>query len=256
MAPPLNRIIVGAVISLLLLGGAGYGWQHRGCFAQVSCTRVLFIGNSYTSVNDLPFAFEQLAESGGQAVGTSVHAPGGYTLQDHVGDSETTARIEGSPAWTFVVLQEQSEIPSIAQSRQSQMFPAALHLIGQIRSRGSTPLLFETWAHRTGWPEAGLADYHTMQAAIDEGYTALSTLGNAEVVPVGEVWDFALGRNPAPHVWQSDGSHPTAEGTYLAACVFYLMIFQRSPVGLGYHGGLPDQTAARDQQLAVGVSTI
>jgi hypothetical protein len=93
-----------------------------------------------------------------------------------------------------------------------------------------------------------------MQAAIDEGYTALSTLGNADVVPVGEAWDRALGRNPAPDLWQSDGSHPTVEGTYLAACVFYLVIFQRSPVGLGYHDGLPDQIAARDQQLAAGIS--
>jgi hypothetical protein len=250
----MQRVIVWAVIGLLVLAGAGYGWQHRGCFAQVSCIRVLFIGNSYTSVNDLPSAFEQLAQSGGQAAGTGIQASGGYTLQDQVGDSETASRIYADPAWTFVVLQEQSEIPAIAQLRQSQMFPAALHLIGQIRSRGSTPLLFETWAHRSGLPGNGLPDYHSMQAAIDDGYTALSALGNTEVVPVGEVWNAAVGRNPAPDLWQSDGSHPTVEGTYLAACVFYLVIFQRSPVGLGYHDGLPDQIAARDQQIAAGVT--
>jgi hypothetical protein len=248
-----NRAIVWAVIGLLSLAAAGYGWQHRGCFAQVSCTRVLFIGNSYTSVNDLPSTFEQLAESGGQPAGTGIQAPGGYTLQDHVGDSETAARIAASPAWTFVVLQEQSEIPSIPQLRESQMYPAALNLIGQVRSAGSTPLLFETWAHRAGLPGNGLPDHRSMQTAIDQGYAALSGLGNAEVVPVGDVWDAALGRNPAPDLWQSDGSHPTVEGTYLAACVFYLVIFRRSPVGLGYHDGLPDQVAARDQQIAAGV---
>jgi hypothetical protein len=215
---------------------------------------VLFIGNSYTSVNDLPSTFEQLAESGGQAASTGMQAPGGYTLQDHVRDSDTAAQIAASPAWTFVVLQEQSEIPSIAQLRESRMYPAALHLIGQVRSGGSTPLLFETWAHRAGWAGNGIPDYHSMQAAIDEGYAALGGLGNAEVVPVGEIWNAALGRNPAPDLWQSDGSHPTVEGTYLAACVFYLAIFQRSPVGLGYHDGLSDETAARDQQLAAGVS--
>jgi hypothetical protein len=133
------------------------------------------------------------------------------------------------------------------------MYPAALHLIGKVRSGGSTPLLFETWAHRTGWAGNGLPDYHSMQAAIDQGYAALSGLGNAEVVPVGEIWNVALGRNPAPDLWQSDGSHPTVEGTYLAACVFYLVIFHLSPVGLGYHDGLSDQVAARDQQIAAGV---
>ena len=61
-------------------------------------------------------------------------------------------------------------------------------------------------------------------------------------------WDGYLQRS-----LRQDGSHPTVEGTYLAACVFYLVIFQRSPVGLGYHDGLPDKVAARDQQIAAGV---
>jgi hypothetical protein len=165
LAVMFSRVIVWAVIGLLLMAGAAYGWQHRGCFAQVTCTRVLFIGNSYTSVNDLPFAFEQLAESAGQAADTGVQAPGGSILQDQAGDSETAARIEAQPR---VDLRG-----APGAERDPGDHPASSVADG---SHGSTPLLFETWAHRAGLPGNGLPDYHSMQAAIDRGYAGLSGL--------------------------------------------------------------------------------
>src|SRR5512135_2083048 len=76
-----------------------------------SCTRVLFIGNSYTYVNDLPSTFVQLARSGGHEVEVGVAAPGGWTLADHARSPETLSTLN-SAKWDFVVLQEQSQIPS------------------------------------------------------------------------------------------------------------------------------------------------
>ena len=90
-----------------------------------------------------------------------------------------------------------------------------------IREAGATPVFFLTWAHRDGWPENGMDDYSSMQEAIDDGYLAIAREQNAAVAPVGYAWWALLHQDPEAALWQNDGSHPTVEGTYLAACVFY-----------------------------------
>jgi hypothetical protein len=56
--------------------------------------------------------------------------------------------------------------------------------------------------------------------------------------------------DPALDLWQEDGSHPTQTGTYLAACVFYAVIFHESPEGLTYTGRLPKEVALELQTIA------
>ena len=67
---------------------------------------------------------------------------------------------------------------------------------------------------------------------------------------MGEAWRSALAQLPAATLWQADGSHPTAEGKYLAACVLYAAVFKQTPVGLNYRGDLSDANAALLQQTA------
>ena len=45
---------------------------------------VLFVGNSYTSVNDLPSLLTALAKSLGQTIETGAHIPGGYRSPDAI----------------------------------------------------------------------------------------------------------------------------------------------------------------------------
>jgi hypothetical protein len=213
------------------------------------CTRVLFIGNSYTSVNDLPGTFARLAASGGHRVETGMYAPGGAFLADEAANAEVAAAIAGT-RWTAVVLQEQSQRPASA-AELGLFIPAASRLASMAIGDGARPYLLETWAHREGWPELGM-DYAAMQRAIDEGYAAAAAQVGATVIPAGEAWQRALGAAPPTALWQDDGSHPSPAGTYLAACVTYRTLFGASPVGLGDHEGLPDDVAARLQQLAAG----
>src|ERR1043166_2917718 len=141
------------------------------CSAQdASCIKVLFVGNSYTYVNDLPNTFAQLARSGGHKVEVGMAAQGGWTLSNHLQSSDTL-NILNSKNWNYVVLQEQSEIPSVAQSRTQEMYPAARELVRRIQERRAMPLFFDTWAHRDGAPQYGMSTYQSMQAGIDTGYT-------------------------------------------------------------------------------------
>src|SRR6266487_3189583 len=216
---------------------------------DTSCTRVLFIGNSYTFVNDLPNTFAKLAKAGKHKVEVGMSAKGGLTLADHVKSTDTLNALN-SQKWTYVVLQEQSQIPSVGQSRTYTMYPAARPLVKQIRDIGATPLFFLTWAHRDGWSEYGMRDYESMQYQINNGYYGIAQELNVPVAAVGSAWLAAVRAHPELTLWQEDGSHPSEEGTYLAACVFYAVIFKESPVGLTYRGNLSKDIATALQTIA------
>ncbi len=217
--------------------------------ALPSLTRVLFLGNSYTYGNDLPDQFAELARSGGQDVETGMVAEGGWRLADHVQSPETLDQIR-SGRWTYVVLQEQSQIPAFEPLRTREMYPAARELVSKIRASGATPVLFLTWAHRDGWPKYRMNDYESMQLEIQKGYQEIARELDVTVAPVGTAWLAAVQEHPDLNLWREDGSHPSKQGTYLAACVFYQVIFQESPIELTYLAGLSRDTAKTLQRIA------
>ena len=230
------RLAAGGTLlaGLLLLVGCG-GAAAPAC-GTGPCTRVLFLGNSYTYVNDLPSTFARLATSGGRQVEVASVANGGETLSQHAAASDSLSAI-ASRRWTYVVLQEQSETPATWAGRTS-MYPAVRSLAGGIRSAGGTVMLFMTWAHRDGLPTAGLADYAAMQLQISNAYLAIAHELSVPVAPVGYAWSLVRQDHPEIGLWADDGSHPSEAGTYLAACVFYASIFRASPAGLTFDGGV------------------
>ncbi|HXX61617.1 MAG TPA: SGNH/GDSL hydrolase family protein [Candidatus Sulfotelmatobacter sp.] len=239
-----------ALIVALGVVTAGCSASHDTCGGGATCTRVLFIGNSYTYTNDLPGTFVALAQSGGHPVAADSVAEGGATLAD-ANTSDATATKLAATQWGFVVLQEQSEIPSLAWSRDNEMYPAARALVARVKAVNSTPVFFMTWAHEAGWPENGLPDYLAMQQQIDAGYVTIAQQLGVPEAPVGYAWARVHRADPALALWIDDGSHPTAAGTYLAACVFYATIFRQSPNGLSWTDGL----SGADAQLIQATAT-
>jgi hypothetical protein len=210
---------------------------------------VLFIGNSLTFVNSLPEIFAELARSGGHPVDVDMSAQGGQTLADHASSPSTLGKL-ADQSWDFVVLQEQSRIPAIAAQRRQQMVPAVHRLDDKIGESGASTVLFITWASRDGLPSAGFEDYAAMQAAIETGYLEAAGEIGAMVAPVGVAWQRALEGHPELALWQTDGIHPSLEGTYLAACVFYASLLGQSPEEASYLAGLPEETARFLQAVA------
>jgi len=142
-------------IFLLLIGLSACSAKPR-CSDHPSekCTRILFIGNSYTFANDLPGMFAELASSGKHLVETKTLAQGGWPLADHVNDKKTQPTIQ-SVKWDFVVLQEQSEIPAFEQSRAASMYPAARTLVRMIEDNGEHLIFFMSWGYRDGVKQYG-----------------------------------------------------------------------------------------------------
>jgi hypothetical protein len=244
LARPVLRSVAAmlACAGLLLTAGcAGVAGPTCGTGAGAgNCTRILFLGNSYTYVNDLPSTFARLAQSGGHPVYVDSIANGGETLAQHAVSADDLSKI-ASQHWSYVVLQEQSDTPATDAGRAS-MYSAARTLAARVESAAAMPIFFMTWAHKDGEPSAG-QNYETMQQQVDGAYLTISRELGVPVAPVGYTWYMVRRDHPDIDMWQSDGSHPTQAGTYLAACVFYAAFFRQSPAKLGFHGGVSDEQA-------------
>ena len=98
---------------------------------------VLFLGNSYTSSNNLPMMISEIALSFGDTINYDSNTPGGFNLQSHTTDPNSLSKIS-QQNWDFVVIQAQSQEPSFPPSQvASQTYPYAQILIDSIASNNS-----------------------------------------------------------------------------------------------------------------------
>ena len=184
--------------------------------------------------------FADLARSGGHEVEVDMSAQGGWTCSDHATSAMTLDKIEQQD-WDFVVLQEQSDIPAITEQRNEHMYPAVRLLDRKIGESGANTVLFMTWGRRNGLAGVEHEEYADLQAQLQSGYMEIARELDAMVAPVGIAWQGGIAQDPQLDLWQMDGLHPTREGTYLSACVFYGVIFRSSPEGLAYPSGLSEE---------------
>jgi hypothetical protein len=68
-----------------------------------------------------------------------------------------------------------------------------------------------------------------MQNAINATYHELSELLGKPVAPAGEAWQISLTSARSIRLHDGDGSHPSLEGSYLAALVIAATITGESP---------------------------
>jgi hypothetical protein len=241
----------GLFLSLVAVLLVGFGDPQSGLREppRIGPPRVLFVGNSFTYKNDLPAMFDALARAGGHAVEVDQAAPPGWLLAQHAASHTTLSKI-ARLSWDYVILQEASFTPCDARDRDTLMYPAARLLDARIRAVGATPVFFTTWGWRGGRPARGLADFDAMQACLTSAYMTIAKELDDPVAPVGIAWQTALKQDPTLELFQSDDYHPTVTGSYLAACVFYAMIYRQRPEGLPYTAGLDTETARLLQRVA------
>ncbi|HEY0262763.1 MAG TPA: hypothetical protein VGB95_07035, partial [Chitinophagales bacterium] len=109
--------------------------------------RALFLGNSYTYVNDLPQMIADAAASTNDILIFDSNAPGGYTLQEHSTNSTSLTKIAVGN-WDYVVLQEQSQFPSFPDWQvEEDVFPYAKELDSIINAENpcAETVFYMTW---------------------------------------------------------------------------------------------------------------
>ena len=220
-------------------------------FTYAQSFDVLFIGNSYTYYNNLPEMISNIANDLGDTVNYDQNTPGGTSLYAH-SQNQTTINKINQQNWDFVVLQDQSQRPSLSPSYvAASVYPYATQLVNLINSNYicSEPVFYMTWGRKYGdqtncqsYPP--VCTFLGMQERLRDSYLTMGLDNNASVSPVGVAFKNSISLDSTIDLYTSDNSHPSIYGSYLAACTFYSTIFKKSSVGCSYKPNAINQSDA------------
>jgi len=214
---------------------------------------VLFVGNSYTYVNDLPTMTSNLAISLGDEITFDSKTNGGFSFASQLNDPLTHTKIQSKP-WDYVVLQGQSQEPSFPYAQvNTNTLPQAVQLADSVYDNRycSQPMFFMTWGREVGDPQwDSINTFYKMNDRLRLAYLRFVDSTESSVAPVGVAWRYVRDNHPTIQLYSGDGSHPSVAGSYLAACTFYASLFRKSPVGASYLSTLDATTAGILQNAA------
>ena len=213
--------------------------------------RILFVGNSHTYTNDLPSIFAQIAEAMGHGSDVQELTEGAYNLTEFADPQDQLGAVLNQKlteeAWDFVIIQENTN--DAFSSPEQAMLPAAMALDEKIRAAGGQTALLMTWSPKNG---ASIFSLEDVQSVLTENLITVSENLDSLLIPGGVAFMRCLEQYPQIELWAEDEMHPSLEGSYLASCVAYAVIFQESPEGCAYTAALDAETAAQLQSLAAG----
>lgn len=238
---------------------------------------LLLVGNSYTFANDLEQRTREVFVAGAArgniastwaGGATQRLADGGLLFKDHL----LRAQTNGSPwqqalakpeaRWDWIVFQEQSQVAGFPeeQSDVTQSRTSAAGLDDLAEARGAQTVWLLTWGRRDGdsTNRDRYPDYRTMQDYLTEGYRAYREGTSTEarptwIAPAGPAFGIvhgdliAAGSDPLAagsrfaKLYVEDGSHPSAHGSYLTACVIYSTVTGDTCVGLPAPANVPSE---------------
>ena len=104
-----------------------------------------------------------------------------------------------------------------------------------------------TWGRRDGDKRNTqiYPDFITMHEKISSSYKKVAEENGALLAPVGYAFAIVLGQDKAlfRKLYKSDGSHPSSEGAYLAACVLWGTLTGKNPSTIRWNGSLNSRQA-------------
>lgn len=233
-----------SILSLcILLSATCYGRTIR---------RVLFLGNSYTYVNNMPQLVANMASAMGDSLIFDSYTPGGYTLDQHGQDPIALGKIMLGN-WDYLVLQEQSQLPGDPGYFSNELW--GLCELFRAHNPCGRLMYYMTWGRKNGdatncanFPN--MCTYIGMDTTIRQNYINMAVNTRGDVSPVGATWRYIRQHSPTIELYQTDESHPSEAGSYLAACSFYTTIFKRNPALINYNYVLAASVANTIKQAA------
>jgi len=213
---------------------------------------ILFIGNSYTHMNSMPFIFDKIAKAKGKSINVEMSTHSGFSFKQHSERADMYEAIR-SRKWDYVVLQGFSrEFIHPFSYLDTATIPYLSSIIDTIKiNHACTNLLFYmTWGYKDGYElNEDVGTYEKMSDTIANGYHYISNYFNVPIVPVGRVWKKVREEHPEINLYDSDLAHPSKSGSYLSACTFFASIYRESPEGV-YTNTIDSQNAQIIQRSA------
>ena len=198
--------------------------------------QVLFIGNSFTYFNDMPYTFLNMVRTIDPHARVEAVAYGGYTLAQYADEDTEVGKLVISKIvsyeWDYVVLQEHSILPC----RDPEGFINSVKKLTTIASQiNAKVVLYQTWAYGEGSEKlenTGMT-YAEMSDRLEDAYQRAAEASGATVAPVGKLFKAITNSDHITTLLNRDDSyHPSTSGSYLAACVIFRTITGKSTIGL------------------------
>ncbi len=198
--------------------------------------QVLFIGNSFTYFNDMPYTFLNMIKTTDPNARVESLAYGGYSLSQYADEDTEVGRLAISKIvsyeWDYIVLQEQSLLPC---TDPDNFVEAVKKLCGIISQGNAKVILYQTWAYEEGSEKLASTGmtYEEMSDKLKMAYQTAAEATGATVAPVGEVFSQVTKSDHITHlINRNDNYHPSTSGSYLAACVLFKLITGKTTIGL------------------------
>ncbi|MFT3806930.1 hypothetical protein [Arenimonas sp.] len=230
---------------LIVLFAAAFALPTGSQVQSAAPTRVLFVGNSYTYVNNLPALFVALANAqpGRNSYEADLIAAPGGSIAERWQDGVAAGEI-ASGRWQVLVLQERGGQlaclgkPNARSEPECQAIVAAHRKFAALAKRhGMRVLLFGTWGPDAIW-----------QGQLSRGLRKLADATSAEAVDIGA--DVrAYGEAHAETKLYTDSTlHPALDASLLAAGRLYRQIEGRAAEPIAFETQaalLPTRAAVR-----------
>lgn len=219
--------------------------------------KILYIGNSYTYLNDTPAMMDSMARAHGLSPDISKFTKGGATMKYHINNEKCRSLVEKG-GYDYIILQSQSAQPALVGTTEGMpIMEEMMNMINYLRTHNPNAkiLLQITWGREHGNDGLTKKDYYknhphifesyeSMQAALDKGTRGMALIFDADgVIDVGSVWAYMRNRHPEIYLYGKDGSHPGYNGSYLATCVIFTHLFNKKVNAKKYHGKIDVKTA-------------
>ncbi len=192
--------------------------------------KILFIGNSYMYYNSSPELVKALINEKfpNKAIEVKLISQGGMTLKRHWEDGKAVEAIKSND-WDYVILQEQSKLGmgliidnDFYFGNTDHFYEYSKKFDTEIKNIGAQTAFFMTWSIKQR-PEE--------QDILTHAYSTIAKELDAKLIPIGLVWD-KMRTKDAFDIYDPDGSHPSAYGSYVVATSIFSTLLEENPTGL------------------------
>lgn len=189
--------------------------------------KILFIGNSYTSYNNIPSTVQMLANYSEPKRELIVES---YTRisrdLEMIWDAGNVQAIIENGHYDLVILQDSVQgIEFDIMYRYHELY------CDLIRKSGSIPAIYMTWdiENQPKYP----IEY------VIKAYRDISVGLNAGMAPVGIAMKIAEAKKPDIVLRKPDGAHLSQTGSFLAALMLYTFLYGDDPRLNKFYGSIP-----------------
>lgn len=228
-------------------------------------TRVLFLGNSLMYYNDMPSTFGKLATAAGLKVTVDSVTEGSATIalfaDRGTGIGATAYKKLTEEKWDYVVIEPSRRITPYEDTVLNSEIAGAKTISALATAAGAQTVIYSVWGNNDGT----LKIYEATSASATKQISSVSVTHSEHtaymrkscelvaqainctiIADAGYAFENSMVKNPEINLYYTDLRHPSAEGSYLAACTVLSAIYGTNPIGNSYTSGLSGAKALQE----------